>query len=96
MRTDECNIYTARCERASFGGPSQTILENPSIKSILCLLSEAKVWGSDTLKDIVVVLGCAEDTRRRVRNIPKVNIEMLECSSAGLGIQKHKPSDINI
>jgi hypothetical protein len=70
LRTYEGDVNTTRGERAAFGRPAKPVLENPGVKHILIVSSEAKVGRSDTLQDIVIVLRDAKNARGRVRNIP--------------------------
>ena len=68
--TNESDIDTTWGKGATLGGPSETVLENPGVKSGLCLRSQPQVWIRNTLEDVVVVLRRPEDGRARVRNIP--------------------------
>lgn len=71
MRTNEGNVHTTRSKRTTLCSPSQTVLENPGIKVVLLVLGETQTGICDTLEDVVVVLGCPENRRRRVRNVPE-------------------------
>ena len=72
--TYERDIYTTGCERSAFCGPAEAILENPAIKILLCLVCKTKVWSSDALENVVVVLGRPEDAWGRVWNVPGIAI----------------------
>ena len=54
----------------TLGGPSETVLEDPGVEVLHCVFGETEVGVGDALEDVVVVLGCPENARRRVRNIP--------------------------
>lgn len=69
--TDEGNVNTTWCQWTAFCCPSQTVLQDPSVKVVLLLLRETKAGIGNALQDIVVVLGCPENRRRWVRHIPK-------------------------
>ena len=68
--TNEGDIDTAWCKGTALGGPSETVLENPSIKGRLGLSSQPEVWVRNTLENVVVVFRRPEDGRTRVRNVP--------------------------
>lgn len=68
--TNEGDIHSARRKGTALGSPSQTVLENPGVELIFSLLRQAKVRSGDALKNVVVVLRCPEDARRRIRHIP--------------------------
>lgn len=68
--TDKCNVHATRCKGSTFCGPSQAVLQNPSIEVVLGLLSKTKIRGSDALENVVVVLGGTEHAWGRVRDIP--------------------------
>ena len=68
--TDEGNVNAARGERATLGGPAQTVLEDPGIEVVLRLLRQAEVGVRNALEDVVVVLRRPEDARGRVRHVP--------------------------
>lgn len=69
-RTDESDINTTFGEGTALSGPSETVLENPSVESGFGLRSQPQVWIRNTLEDVVVVFRCPEDGRAWVRNIP--------------------------
>lgn len=68
---DEGNVNTTWGKRTALCRPSQTVLQDPSVKVVLLLLRKTKAGIGNTLQDIVVVLGCPENRRRWVRHIPK-------------------------
>lgn len=68
--TNEGNIHPAGCEGTALRSPSQTVLENPGVELIFSFLGQAKVRSGDALENVVVVLCCPEDARRRIRHIP--------------------------
>ena len=68
--TNEGDIDTTRCEWTTFGGPSQTVLQDPGVELSLGFVRKAQIRGCDTLQDVVVVLCRAENAWRWVRDIP--------------------------
>jgi hypothetical protein len=70
LLTNKRNIDTTGSKRSPFSGPPQSIFKDPGIETIFRFLSQAKVRCSNTLQDIVVVLGGTEDAGRRIWNIP--------------------------
>lgn len=68
--TNECDVNPSSGKRSALCGPTETVFEDPGIKIIFGILGQAKIRWSDTLQDIVVVLGCSEHAGRRVRNVP--------------------------
>lgn len=70
-RTDEDDIDATRCERAALSCPAETVLENPRVEVVLCVLCEAQRGVSNTLEDVVVVFGGSEHRWRWVWHIPK-------------------------
>ena len=68
--TNESDIDTAWGERAALSGPSETVLENPSVESGLGLWGQPKVRIRNTLENVVVVFRRPEDGRAWVRDIP--------------------------
>ena len=69
-RTNERNVDAPTCERAALSCPTQSILEDPSVKVIFGFLSESKVGRGNALQYIVVVLGRSEDARGWVWDVP--------------------------
>ena len=61
--TDEGNVNAARGQWAAFGGPSETVLEDPGVEVVLCLLGKTQARVCDTLEDVVVVLRRPENAR---------------------------------
>lgn len=70
VRTDECDVNATRSKGATLSCPPEPVLENPRVKVILGSLGKAEIGRSNTLENIVVVLGRAEHARGRVRDIP--------------------------
>lgn len=68
--TNEGDIDTAWGKGTALGGPSETVLENPSIKGRLGLRSQPEVRVRNTLENVVVVFRRPEDGGAWVRNIP--------------------------
>jgi hypothetical protein len=70
LRTDESDVNATRSKRATLSCPPETVLENPRVKVILGFLGKSEIRRSNSLKNVVVVLGRAEHAWGRVRHIP--------------------------
>jgi len=92
-KTDESHIDTTWSKRTSFSSPTQAILEDLGIKSVFCLLGQAKVRRSHSLEDVVVVFGSAEDARWWVRNVPDM-LTMLKYHNSMIEYKRNKPSNV--
>ena len=60
---DECNVHTAFREWTALGSPAKTVLEDPRIEVVPCLLGEAEAGVCNALEDVVVVLCCSKYAR---------------------------------
>jgi hypothetical protein len=69
-RTNKSDINTTRSQWTTFGRPTQTVLEDPSIKTVPRFLRQTKIGRCDALQNVVVVFGGTENSWRRVGNIP--------------------------
>ena len=69
-RTYERDIDATLGKRATFGGPTKSIFQDPGVKIIFGFLGEAQIGCRDALEDVVIVLGCAENAGRGIRNVP--------------------------
>ena len=58
--TNESDVHATGGEGTTFCRPPQAVLKDPCVEVVLSLLGETQVGVSNTLQDIVVVLGGTE------------------------------------